>query len=287
MNWLELVTIDKMVSAVRCVLILAVGIPVLIILSRVASRIVEKHYTPQSAMLARQGIFYTGLIFLAIIELHQLGFKITALLGAAGVAGMAIGFAAQTSLSNLISGIFLIFEKPFEVGDAITVGDTTGTILSIDLLSVKLRQFDNKFVRIPNESLIKGQVTNITRFPIRRYDINLGVAYKEDIKQVMEVLKDIADKNPYCLDEPEPLVVFTGFGDSALQLLFAVWFLKTDFLKLRNSIMTEIKSGFDKEGIEIPFPHQSIYTGSVTEPFPIKIVNANKVVESNQAARLT
>ena len=278
MEWLEWFTIDKTMSAVRCILILTIGLPLLLILSRVVSKFVEKHYTPQSAMVVRQVLFYTGLLFLIIIELSQMGFKITALLGAAGVAGMAIGFAAQTSLSNLISGIFLIFEKPFEVGDAITVGDTTGTILSIDLLSVKLRQFDNKFVRIPNESLIKGQVTNITRFPIRRYDINVSVAYKEDIKRVMEVLQDIADKNPCCLDEPEPMVAFTGFGDSGLQIFFAIWFLKTDFLKLRNSIMTEIKIRFDEEGIEIPFPHQSIYTGSATRPFPIQIVD-NQIID--------
>ena len=280
MEWTEIFTIDKVIAGIRCLTILLVGIPILMIFSRVIGNIVEKHYTPQSAMLARKGIYYTGLVFLIIIELHQLGFKITAILGAAGVAGVAIGFAAQTSLSNLISGIFLIFEKPFEVGDAITVGDTTGIVLSIDLLSVKLRQYDNKFVRIPNESLIKGQVTNVTRFPIRRYDINLGVAYKEDIKRVMEILKDVADRNPYCLDEPEPLVVFTGFGDSALQLLFAVWFLKTDFLPLRNSIMIEIKNRFDEEGIEIPFPHRTFYSGSVTEPFPISIVTANNTSTS-------
>ena len=273
MEWMEIFTLDKVLSGIRCLAVLLIGIPLLMVISRVVSKVVQKHYTQQSAMLARKSIYYTGLIFLTIIELHQLGFKITALLGAAGVAGVAIGFAAQTSLSNLISGIFLIFEKPFEVGDAITVGDTTGIVLSIDLLSVKLRQYDNKFVRIPNESLIKGKVTNITRFPIRRFDLNLGVAYKEDLNRVLEVLKDVANKNPYCLDEPEPLVIFTGFGDSALTILFAVWFLKTDFLKLRNSIMWEIKQRFDVEGIEIPFPHRTLYTGSITDPFPIKIIN--------------
>jgi small-conductance mechanosensitive channel len=74
------------------------------------------------------------------------------------------------------------------------------------------------------------------------------------------------------LDEPEPLVIFLNFGDSALEFLFAVWFVKTDFLKLRNSIMQEIKERFDAEGIEIPFPHRTLYTGSVTEPFPVKVV---------------
>ena len=107
MNWLELLTVDKMMSAVQCVLIVVIGVPLLLILLRVVSKFVEKHYTPQSEMVARQGIFYIGLIFLVVIELHQMGFKITALLGAAGVAGVTIGFAAQTSFSKLIIGIFL------------------------------------------------------------------------------------------------------------------------------------------------------------------------------------
>ena len=166
----------------------------------------------------------------------------------------------------------MISEQPFAVGDVIKVGDTTGIIISIDLLSLKLRTFDNKYVRIPNETIIKTEVTNITRFPIRRFDINLGVAYKEDIKHVREVLMDIAKENPYCLDEPEPLVIFLNFGDSALEFLFAVWFSKTDFLQLRNSIMQDIKERFDTEGIEIPFPHRTLYTGSVTEPFPVRMV---------------
>lgn len=152
------------------------------------------------------------------------------------------------------------------------VGDTKGTILSIDLLSVKLRTFDNQFIRIPNESLIKNQVTNITRFPIRRLDINVGVAYKENVGKVREVLLDLADKEPLCLDEPEPLVRFLNFGDSALEFLFAVWCVKDDYLKLNTKMMQQIKERFDAENIEIPFPHRSLYTGSVTEPFPIRIV---------------
>jgi len=224
-------------------------------------------------MLVRKGIFYSGSIFVVLAILYQLGCKLTALLGAAGIAGIAIGFASQTSVSNIISGLFLISEKPFAVGELIKVGDTMGTVLSIDLLSVKLRTFDNQLVRIPNETLIKNQVNNITRFPIRRLDIELGVAYKEDITKVRNVLSDIAANNPYCLDEPEPLIVFKNFGDSALEFLFAIWCVKTDFLKLRNTIMQKIKERFDAEGIEIPFPHRTLYTGSVTSPFPVTVVD--------------
>jgi small-conductance mechanosensitive channel len=106
------------------------------------------------------------------------------------------------------------------VADIAKVGDTTGVVFSIDLLSVKLRTFDKRYIRIPNETLIKTEMTNVTRFPIRRSDINVGVAYKGDIGRVIEVLGDIADKTPCCLDEPEPFIMFMNFRDSAPGIRF-------------------------------------------------------------------
>ncbi len=261
---------------VRLLLLLAIGFPLIRGLERLAIRAGGRKLSPQGAMLAGKAVRYgLGAVLLAML-LSELGFTLTAILGAAGIAGVAIGFASQTSLSNIISGIFLIAEKPFQAGDALQIGDTLGIVHSIDLLSVKLRTFDNRFVRIPNEHLVKTPFTNITRFPIRRFDIDVGVAYKEDIDHVIRVLADIADKNPYALDEPAPLILFKGFGDSALDFLLGVWFEKSDMLNLRNSITKEIKRRFDEEGIEIPFPHRSLYTGSVTDPFPIRIVNPER-----------
>jgi len=189
---------------------------------------------------------------------------------AAGIIGIAVGFAAQTSISNIISGFFLMAEQPFVVNDVITVDATTGMVLSIDILSVKLRTFDNKFVRIPNETILKSEVTNVTRFPIRRVDINVGVAYKEDVNRVKEILLDIANKNPLCLQEPEPIVIFQGFGKSSIDFMLGVWAEKADWLALKNAIQEEIKKRFDREGIEIPFPHVTVYSGSASRPFRVE-----------------
>ena len=259
-------------SWLKVVLWLGIGLPLVVALSAVSGRVTAKRFSAQSAMLVQKGILYFGTVLLVISVLHQLGFEVTALVGAAGIAGIAIGFASQTSVSNIISGLFLVSEKPFAVGDVIKVGETTGIVLSIDLLSVKIRTFDNQFVRVPNETMIKTEVTTITRFPIRRLDIKLGVAYKEDVGRVREVLADIARQNPHVLDEPEPVILFTNFGDSALEFLFGVWFAKEDFLALRKTLLQEIKERFDAEGIEIPFPHRTLYAGSVTDPFPVRVV---------------
>ena len=270
-NWIHYVFV-----AARVLFVLVVGFVLIRLLRAAVSRLTRKRLSDQWAMLVSKASGYAATIILLIVVLRELGFQLTTLLGAAGIAGVAIGFASQTSLSNLISGLFLIWEKPFEIGDVIQVGDTTGVVHAIDLLSLKMRTFDNRFVRIPNETLVKTQFTNVTRFPIRRLDVDVGVAYKEDVDHVTRVLKEVADANPFSLDEPPPLVLFKGFGDSALEFLFGVWFQKTDMLSLRNSIMRDIKARFDAEGIEIPFPHRTLYVGSATDPFPVRVVPEGK-----------
>jgi small-conductance mechanosensitive channel len=272
LNWQTLVESGALGTTVRVLVLLIVGLPILRAISGLCRRLVRRRFSPQTGMLVQKGVFYGGGVLVLIMVLQELGFSLAALIGAAGVAGIAIGFAAQTSLSNIISGLFLISERPFEVDDIIRIGDTTGIVLSIDLLSVKLRRFDNTFVRVPNETLVKSELTNVTKFPIRRFDLNLGVAYGEDIQRAIQVLKEVASDNPYALDEPQPLIAFTGFGDSALEIFFGVWFAKTDFLALRDSILPAIKKRFDEEGIEIPFPHRTLYTGDHTEPFPVRMV---------------
>ncbi|MEF8787868.1 MAG: mechanosensitive ion channel family protein [Planctomycetota bacterium] len=272
LNWQTLLESGVLTTGIRVLALLVIGLPVLRAISALCRRLVARRFSQQSAMLVQKGVFYGGGVLVLIMVLQELGFSLAALIGAAGVAGIAIGFAAQTSLSNIISGLFLISERPFEVGDIIRIGDTTGIVLSIDLLSVKMRRFDNTFVRVPNETLVKSELTNITRFPIRRFDLNLGVAYGEDIERAVEVLKEVARDNPWALDEPQPMIAFTDFGDSALEIFFGVWFAKTDYLALRDSILPAIKKRFDQEGIEIPFPHRTLYVGEHSEPFPVQMV---------------
>jgi small-conductance mechanosensitive channel len=256
----------------RAAVIILIVWPLIHIGAKHLQRALKKHVSAQAAMLWYQVIKYGGFLLLLLTVLRELEYDVSTLIGAAGIAGVAIGFAAQTSLSNLISGFFLIWEKPFAVDDVIKTPNTLGVVVAIDLLSTKIRTFDNTLVRIPNENLIKTEVTTITKYDIRRFDINLGVAYKEDVGRVMRVLKEVANANTFCLDEPEPLVLFLGFGDSSLNFLFGVWFAKADFLALRNSILKEVHDRFREEDIEIAFPHLSLYAGSATDPFPVTVV---------------
>ncbi len=259
-------------AAARALLIVLIGLLLARLAGAAAQRLLLPSMGHNRAATARRLVFYLVVIFALMTALRELGFNLAVLLGAAGILTVALGFASQTSASNLISGLFLVAERPFEIGDVIVVGNTTGEVLSVDLLSVKLRTYDNLFVRVPNETLINSEITNLSRFPIRRLDLQVGVAYREDLTRVREVLMQAAQDNLLCLDFPEPLIIFRGFGDSSLDLQFSVWARRENFPKLRNSIPEDVKRAFDREGIEIPFPHRSLYAGSETEPFPIRLV---------------
>ncbi|MDR2313703.1 MAG: mechanosensitive ion channel family protein [Spirochaetaceae bacterium] len=207
----------------------------------------------QRNFMIKKGIRYAGFVLALFFVFRQMGINTTAILGAAGIASVVIGFAAQTTVSSFISGFFLLSEKPFTVGDAIKVDNITGIVLSVDLLSVKLRTFDNLFVRIPNEAISKSTLITITRFPIRRLDLSFSVAYKEDPERVRDVLFELAAENPYCLENPAPFFGIDSFGDSGINLLFNLWFEKDNFWNLKNSIIIDIKKRFQAEGIEIPY----------------------------------
>jgi small-conductance mechanosensitive channel len=262
-------TLEVLQKVILVVLIGAAGLLLLRFLSALINRMTRKYLSQQYSMLLRKAIQYTGAVIVLFIILSVLGVKITALLGAAGIVGIAVGFAAQTSMSNLISGLFLISEKPFQIGDAIKVGDKTGVILSIDLLSVKIQTFDNQYIRIPNSLLLNTELTNVTRFPIRRLDIKFTVSYRTDVSRLRRVLLEAAAATPNCLDEPEPIIVFSDFGESGMQFLFGVWFHKPDFLEVKNSLMQRIKESFDAEGIEFALPVRALYGVAPPEARPL------------------
>ncbi|MDX1546210.1 MAG: mechanosensitive ion channel family protein [Rhodothermales bacterium] len=263
---------DQAAALVRAVIKLIVGLVAARLVSGGLERALGGRLEAHQQILLRRVSFYTVAGLFLASALVELGFDLDVLLGAAGILTVALGFASQTSASNVISGLFLLGEKAFAVGEIIRMADITGEVVSIDLLSIKLRTFDNLYVRVPNENVIKAQITNLSRFPIRRLDLILGVAYHEDLDRVRTVLMDVADRNPLCLEEPAPRFIFQSFADSALTFQFSTWATRENYLDLKTGLQLEIKAAFDEHGIEIPFPHRTLYTGSQTEPFPVRVV---------------
>ncbi|MDR0639920.1 MAG: mechanosensitive ion channel family protein [Spirochaetaceae bacterium] len=219
------------------------------LLKIIVMRATKGKLTEHRTLMLRRSIQYAAWVIAVLFVFKSLGIDSSAILGAAGIAGVAIGFAAQTSMSNVISGLFLLSEKPCEVGDVITVDTTTGVVLSIDLLSVKLRTFDNLFIRIPNETIIRTNLTNITRFPIRRLEVAFTVPHRESVDRVRALLLALAEENLFCLKNPAPLFAITGLDTNGANLSFFIWFDKSKFLDLKTSFLESMLIAFKDNGI--------------------------------------
>ncbi|HNX02547.1 MAG TPA: mechanosensitive ion channel family protein [Candidatus Cloacimonas sp.] len=265
----DFITPEKISLIIRVILILVIGIPLIRLIRSIAKRIVKDRLSPQSEQLVVRSVYYVAILILLITLLNEFGFRLSAILGAAGIFGVAIGFASQTSFSNIISGIFLISEKPFQIGDVVQVSSNIGTIESIDLLSIKLKTPDNRYIRVPNETMIKTEVINITRYPIRRLDIYVSVSYNDNLEKVKTVFMDIIANEPLALKEPAPLFSIEKFDESGIKILYGVWVNKEDYLALKNSLMINLKDKFEHEHITIPYPH-------------IFIANAGELKSENQ-----
>jgi len=259
--------------------LLVLGIVLGSLAARSVSKVMAKRSSRHHTVMVRRLVFYVIFLLFGVAALREAGFSLDVVLGAAGILTVAIGFASQTSASNMISGLFLLVEKPFEIGDFIEVEAIMGEVVGIDMLSVKLRTRDNLYVRIPNETLIKTPVINRSRFPIRRIDLSVGIAYAEDVEKVENLLMELAEKNPVCLEEPKAFVLVSAFGPSSVDLQFSFWVPKDKVLEGKSGMLVAVKNALDKEGIEIPFPHSSIYAGSHSEPFRVQLLGLEKNIE--------
>lgn len=263
-SMMDTINPDRLMDVLVAVVLAFAGFMIARLVSNTFIRTIGARFNPHQRLVWRRGIFYFIFILFLITSLREAGFKLSVFLGAAGILTVALGFASQTSASNLISGLFLIGEGSFEVGDLIQLtlirGHTLeGEVISIDLLSVKLRTQDNIFIRLPNEQLIRAPVLNLSRYPIRRIPITLAIAFQEDMSKVRQVLLDLAEEFPLVLDEPKPLVTVTAFRESTIELLFAVWTRRENFLQVRDEMQEMIKDGFIKNHIEIPVPKIGLY----------------------------
>ena len=222
-------------------------------------RFIGSRLSEQVRYLIQKAIDYTAVVVIVMTIFNRLGINFSAILGAAGIAGVAVGFAAQTSVSNVISGLFVMTERAFKIGDVLTVDSVTGVVESFDLLSVRLKTFDNKLVRIPNETIIKTNLVNITHFDVRRCDLRVGVSYEANLRRIREILLDIAAKNAFAVADPAPIVVFDSFSSSSVDILLGVWGSKENYLDLKNTLMIDLSERFRAEGISIPFPQLDVH----------------------------
>lgn len=248
---------------IRAVLLAALGYFIARLLSASVGSSLRKRMKAHQIMLLRRVVFYIVFLLFLTSAVQQLGFQISALLGATGILTVAIGIASQTSMSNMVSGIFIIGEKPFELGDTIKVNEHQGEVIAINFLSVKIRTNDNMMVRIPNEVLIKSAIINVSYFPKRRCDLIIQAGYEDDIEKIRDILLSAAEHNTLGLKDPKPVVSVDEIGGPAVRLQFSAWATRENFKPFKSSLQEDIRNALAKQRIELNNPRT----------VPIKIIS--------------
>ncbi|MCK6371405.1 MAG: mechanosensitive ion channel, partial [Gammaproteobacteria bacterium] len=249
------------------VIVLLLGIALAIGLARLVRFLLDEEVmtrlpvAPGAASAASRLIYYLLLTVGLLMALAASGFELGQLTLVVSALGVGLGFGLQNVVSNFVSGIVLAFERPFNVGDLIAVGDQTGRVLSIGLRATSVRTLEGAEVIVPNSTFIAGNVINWTLSDrTRRIDLPLGVAYGSDLRKVQSLIREVIDGIPDLARHPEPLVAFTGFGESSLDFRVLVWTPDADRLLVTTSeLAMAINDALEKAGIEIPFPQRDIH----------------------------
>lgn len=256
-NFLEI--LPKLVAAL---VIFIVSLYLAGLLSKIISRAFERRNTNHEIRLlimkiARWSVMIVG----SVIALQQIGFDLSAFLAGLGILGFTLGFALQDVSKNFISGILLLIQQPFSIGDVIQVDDFIGTVADVNLRATELHTSDGQNVLIPNGDVFTSPIENYTRFPQRRVDIRVGVAYGSDLDQVRRATLEAIAGIQGLLPEPAPMVIFNNFGDSSIDLTVYFWIdlKRADYLKTIDAGIVNINAAFTAEGIEIPFPVRTVY----------------------------
>lgn len=197
-------------------------------------------------------------ILLLISVASMIGVETTSFIAMIGAAGLAIGLALQGSLANFAGGVLIMLFRPFRAGDWIEGQGVSGSVDSIQIFHTTLKTADNKVVIVPNGALSNGHITNYSREPRRRADINIGIDYSSDIKRAREVLLDIA-KDPRVQLDPAPVVFVTGLGESAVNISLRVWVATGDFWPVTFEFTELAKERLTEAGIGIPFPQRVVH----------------------------
>ncbi len=247
----SLISADSLETVIFVLLILIVGSGLVRLLLNAVRRISRKGMPQRTAQVVEKAIKYIGYGLVFITAGKRAGIDISAILGAAGIAGIALGFAAQTSVANIISGLFLFSEHAFKIGDTLQVDSLTGVVETVDFMCVRIRTFDNRLVRVPNETLIKSNIINVTFFPQRRLDLWITVPCSSDLETVRATLMGVLKSEPLVLPEPEPLVLLDSITPDGINILAGAWMKQENLSALKNRLVPALVSGLAAKGVEV------------------------------------
>lgn len=193
------------------------------------------------------------------IALTALEVDITPVIAAIGATGLVVGLALQGTLSNFASGLMILVNRPFDVGDVVTAGGITGVIDQMNLVSTRFKTFDNQTIYVPNNEIWNNVITNITANHTRRVDMEFGIGYDDDFEKAEQIILDVVNDHEKVLRKPEPQVVTHALGESSVNIVCRPWARTADWWQVKTEVTREVKRRFDQAGISIPYPQQDVH----------------------------
>ena len=217
------------------------------------------HLTKLAESLVAKSVHHVLMLLGFLIALTALGIDIGPLLAAVGATGFIVGFALQGTLSNFASGLMILINRPFDVGDVVTAGGVTGKVAEMSLVSTTFSTFDNQKIIVPNNEIWGNVITNANAQDTRRVDLVFGVGYDDDLEQVEQILHDAVKAQTLVLEDPEPVIQMNELADSSINFICRPWVKSSDYWTVYWDLLKTVKSRFDEAGISIPYPQQDIH----------------------------
>ena len=232
--------------------------------SNLLRRVLHTRKAPEGVThLLGQLILWTVIAIGTITALERF-FPVTAFLTGLGIIGFTVGFALQDIMKNFASGIILLLQQPFHVGESTELAGFEGTVLAIDLRTTEIRASDGRIVILPNASVLANPIVNYTRAGQRRVDLSLNLSHGTDPNIARQIILEAIEEVPGFIRKPEPVIVFDNLTSSALTLTVNFWIdvSKTSPAQAKDTVLLKVKSAFNQKGIEIPHPVQAVYSKS-------------------------
>jgi small conductance mechanosensitive channel len=248
--------VDSLPNILTAILIVVAGIYLAKLLSNLLTKVLKRREADHEVTLLLATITRWSIIVAGIITALQRFFDVTAFLAGLGILGFTIGFALQNIMQNFVSGVILLIEQPFNVGDAVELNGYEGTVLTINLRTTEMRTFDGLIIMIPNADVLSNAITHYTRADRRRIELPVGVSYGSDPAEARQIVLEAVKSVPGFLGDPEPMAVFHTFGGSSVDMTAYFWIdmSKTNPLAAKDTALEFVKAALEKKGIEIPFP---------------------------------
>ena len=249
----------KVIDILFAILVLVVGFSLVKVLSKALQKTkgfekldsnVKSFFTNFIELLLKAIVVLTAVIIIGVPE--------SSVIAVLGSCGLAIGLALQGGLSNIASGVILMFCKPFHVGDFISSGGVSGTVKDIGIYYTLITTGDNQDISVPNSTLANSMITNLSTESTRRLDFDFSISYDADIDAARKVILETAQANEKIAKDPAPVVLVAAHGDSAITMKLRVWCDSSNYWAVNFEMWENVKKALDEAGIEIPYQYVNV-----------------------------